>query len=87
MLDNYKQECSICGEKIGHFRQYENASGSHLTCQKKHGKKTDFTCGKCGEVIAKKITKSALRNGAIETVCPGCSVSVEIAVSSVSVQE
>jgi transcription elongation factor Elf1 len=76
----------VCGEKIGHFNQAENAMNAHYICKKKHGKSTDFTCDGCGKKIAKKVTKKALREGVIETVCPGCEVSVEIVISSVSVE-
>lgn len=87
MFDRYKQECSVRGEKISHLDHPENAMGKHRTCHSKHGKETDFTCGKCGEVIVKKITKKALREAVIETVCPGCGISVGITISSVSVRE
>lgn len=69
-------KCKICGER------YAKQFGQCAKCTMKVGSKMKKECTSrgCGKIVAKKITKSAVRNGVMEAVCPGCGVTIEFSV-------
>ncbi|MBO4246783.1 hypothetical protein IL252_02995 [Halomicrobium sp. IBSBa] len=69
-------KCKICGDR------YAKQFGQCAKCTAKIGKKKKKNCtgSGCGKTIVKKITKSAIRKGVMEAVCPGCGITVEFSV-------